>query len=341
MGRGWANCGKGRGQRGRAASVAGRALARGGQRAAGARAAKAKPKPLPLYLRVAQRAADRRLQAIRDRCAEEEEAWLTDGVGAPPPEQSSDSELPLADEGSGQSSESDTFADVLPGLRAAVVTRGIHLMGSWGESSPARAPRRSRSQMRAADYAAMSMRLDGTARGSTFAYLAEDCLRDMSPQSEGRSRSRSANSGSDSNDGQRRRAAARAAAATPATPAAAAGSGGGQRVDAAVAVRDEGQVVGRRPSSDEAVVAVQSSGGESAASGQRAASQGQRSDAEESLSPELGYSRFSGKRCKYKNMLSAVHVWSDVGQVGCWSVLSVVGVRYGSGVGRERLWGRW
>ena len=254
----------------------------------------------------AQRAQDRRL---RSRLGQPEaiEDWLTDGVGAPPPED--DSELSPPDADSGQSSEpceSDTFDDVLPGLRAAVVARGMGLMGVWGEPCPMRARLGSLEEMRAGDFAAMALRLSGTARGSSFAYLAEDA---GSPSRSAQSRSRSEDSGSDCSDSQHgRTAGATPVAATrsrsrtrsirsrsahcctssneserrrtaPPTPTAAASNGSGQRVELANAV------------------SVNSSDSEPEG-GHRAASEGHRREPSDSFSPQFGYDEFSGPSWK-------------------------------------------
>ena len=67
----------------------------------------------------------------------------------------------------------DGEADVLPGLRKAVVARGQHLWESWGSSCAfAVAAPPTSALMGPADFAAMAVRLAGTARGSSYNFLA-------------------------------------------------------------------------------------------------------------------------------------------------------------------------
>ena len=65
----------------------------------------------------------------------------------------------------------DDRADELPGLRAAVVARGKDLMASWGMGAGVLTLVKSGPAMQAEDYAAMSVRLAGTARGSSYAFF--------------------------------------------------------------------------------------------------------------------------------------------------------------------------
>ena len=79
----------------------------------------------------------------------------------------------------------DGEADVLPGLRKAVVARGQHLWESWGSSCAfAVAAQPTSAPMGPADFAAMAVRLAGTARGSSYEFLAATASHVDSPDAE-------------------------------------------------------------------------------------------------------------------------------------------------------------
>ena len=79
----------------------------------------------------------------------------------------------------------DGEADVMPGLRKAVVARGQHLWESWGSSCAfAVAAQPTSAPMGPADFAAMAVRLAGTARGSSYEFLAATASHVDSPDAE-------------------------------------------------------------------------------------------------------------------------------------------------------------
>jgi len=70
----------------------------------------------------------------------------------------------------------DSQADVLPTLRQAAVRRAGQIIDHWSRGRPGRAPLCSSTSMGPADFAAMSRRLGGSRRGSSFAFLSSGAL---------------------------------------------------------------------------------------------------------------------------------------------------------------------